>query len=265
MLMILLSPLSVIRLLMGGKASKLDSDVQDSEIGKVLLIFMLVQLSFDCLKTLVSLIWKWLGLSLMNNHLWRCWYFFSPLIFSGPLILIVSTAKITSTKIDILIHSMKFISSEECCTFPLSFTQLLPIHHPYLYEKILLMFSILDASDILITQISSTWYFIVVIWCLSLILDARCLILNLDDSSISLPGCLSRTNLKLGNIFECLKVVKNVITDFDSLKSSLDCIPVVTLKSCEEPWYILAEIFYYMFYGILFLILMESLICATSV
>ena len=54
--MILLSPLSVIRLLMGGKASKLDSDVQDSEIGKVLLIFMLVQLSFDCLKTLVSLI-----------------------------------------------------------------------------------------------------------------------------------------------------------------------------------------------------------------
>ena len=186
--------------------------------------------------------------------------FFSPLIFSGPLILIVSTAKI-----DILIHSMKFISSEECCTFPLPFTQLLPIHHPYLYKKILLMFSIWDTSDILITQISNTWYFIVVIWCLFLILDARCLILNLDDSSISLPGCLSRTNLKLGNIFECLKVVKNVITDFDSLKSSLDCIPAVTLKSCEEPWYILAEIFYYMFYGILFSILMESLICVTSV
>ena len=57
MLMILFSPLSVIRLLMSGKASKLDSDVQDSEIGNGLLIFMLVQLvSFDCLKTLVSLI-----------------------------------------------------------------------------------------------------------------------------------------------------------------------------------------------------------------
>ena len=55
--MILLSPLSVIRLLMSGKASKLDSDVQDSEIGNGLLIFMLVQLvSFECLKTLVSLI-----------------------------------------------------------------------------------------------------------------------------------------------------------------------------------------------------------------
>ena len=42
---------------MCGKASKLDSDLQDSGIGNGLLIFTLVQLvSLDCLKTLVPFI-----------------------------------------------------------------------------------------------------------------------------------------------------------------------------------------------------------------
>ena len=68
---------------------------------------------------------------------------------------------------------------------------------------------------------------------------------NLDDSGISLPVSLSRTNLKLHDISVTSKMVKKVITNFDSSKASgLDCIPVVVLKNCEpELSYILAELF----------------------
>ena len=57
---------------------------------------------------------------------------------------------------------------------------------------------------------------------------------NLDDSGISLPVFPSRNNLKLYNISVTPKMVKNVITNLDSLKASgPDCIPVVVPKNCE--------------------------------
>ena len=67
---------------------------------------------------------------------------------------------------------------------------------------------------------------------------------NLDDSGISLPVFLSRTNLKLHNISVTPKMVKKVIASLDLSKASgPDCIPVVVLKNCEpELSYILAEL-----------------------
>ena len=68
---------------------------------------------------------------------------------------------------------------------------------------------------------------------------------NLNDSGISLPVFPSRTNLKLQNISVTPTMVKKVITNLDSSKtSSPDCIPVVILKNCEpELSYIIAELF----------------------
>ena len=68
---------------------------------------------------------------------------------------------------------------------------------------------------------------------------------NLDDSGISLPVFLSRTNLKLHNISVTPKMVKKVIMNFDLSKASgPDFIPVVVLKNCEpELSYIIAELF----------------------
>ena len=68
---------------------------------------------------------------------------------------------------------------------------------------------------------------------------------NLDNSGISLPVFLSRTNLKLHNTSVTPKMVKKFITNCDSSKASgPDCIPVVVLKNCEpELSYILAELF----------------------
>ena len=68
---------------------------------------------------------------------------------------------------------------------------------------------------------------------------------NLDDLGISLPVFPSRTNLKLHNVSITLKMVKKVITNLHSSKtSSPDYIPVVVLKNCElELSYILAELF----------------------
>ena len=67
---------------------------------------------------------------------------------------------------------------------------------------------------------------------------------HLDDSGISLPVFLSRTNMKLHNISVTLKMVKKVITNLDSSKASgLDRIPVVVLSNCEpEISCILAEL-----------------------
>ena len=68
---------------------------------------------------------------------------------------------------------------------------------------------------------------------------------NHQDSGISLPVFPSRTNLKLHNISITLKMVKKVITNLESSKTSgLDCIPVVILKNFEpELSYVLAELF----------------------
>ena len=65
----------------------------------------------------------------------------------------------------------------------------------------------------------------------------------LDDSSIYLPVFPSGTNGH--NISVTSKIVKKVIMNLDLSKaSSLDCIPVVVLKSCApELSYILAELF----------------------
>ena len=67
---------------------------------------------------------------------------------------------------------------------------------------------------------------------------------NLDDSGISLPAFSSGTNLKLHNISVTPTLVKNVITNLDSSKtSSPDCIPVMFLKNCKpELSYIPAEV-----------------------
>ena len=55
----------------------------------------------------------------------------------------------------------------------------------------------------------------------------------LGDSVISLPVFLSRTILKLHNIFVTCKMVKKVIINLDLSKASgLDCITVVVLKKC---------------------------------
>ena len=63
---------------------------------------------------------------------------------------------------------------------------------------------------------------------------------NLDDSGISLPFFLSRTNLKLHNISVTPKMDKKVIANLDLSKASgPDCIPVVVLINCE------AELFTY--------------------
>ena len=67
---------------------------------------------------------------------------------------------------------------------------------------------------------------------------------NFDDSGISLPVFLSRTNLKL-HISITPKVVQKIIANLHSSKAfGPDCIPVVLLKNCElELSYILAELF----------------------
>ena len=68
---------------------------------------------------------------------------------------------------------------------------------------------------------------------------------DLDDSVISLPVFPSRTNLKLQSISITPKIVKKVITSFDSSNASgPDCLPVVHLKNCEpELSYVLAKLF----------------------
>ena len=68
---------------------------------------------------------------------------------------------------------------------------------------------------------------------------------NLNDSGISLPAFLSRSNLKLHNISVTPKMVKRVIMNRDLSKASgPDCFPVVVLNNCEpELSYILAELF----------------------
>ena len=68
---------------------------------------------------------------------------------------------------------------------------------------------------------------------------------NLEESCISLPVFLSRTNLKLPNISVTLKMVKMIIMNRDSSKASgPGCIPVVVLKNCEpELSYIFSEFF----------------------
>ena len=69
---------------------------------------------------------------------------------------------------------------------------------------------------------------------------------NLDDSNIFVPAFPSRTNLKLHNISVTPKMVKKVITNFDSSKASgTDCVSVVALKNYEpELSYKLAELFH---------------------
>ena len=68
---------------------------------------------------------------------------------------------------------------------------------------------------------------------------------NLDDSGVSLPVFLSRTNLKLHNISVTPKMVRKVVMNLDLSKAfGPDCIPVVVLKNCElELSYILTELF----------------------
>ena len=71
--------------------------------------------------------------------------------------------------------------------------------------------------------------------CLLHLIEQNCLLktLNLDDPGISLPVFPSGTNLRLHNIFVTPKIIKRVITNFDSSRASgPDYIPVVVLKNC---------------------------------
>ena len=61
---------------------------------------------------------------------------------------------------------------------------------------------------------------------------------NHDDSSISLHAFFSRTNLEVHIIHVTPKLVKKVITNFDSSKASgPDCILGMVLKNCEPRTY----------------------------
>ena len=66
---------------------------------------------------------------------------------------------------------------------------------------------------------------------------------SLDDSGISLPVFLSKTNLKLHNTSVTQKIIKKIVINLDLQKvSSPDCISVLVLKNCEpELLYILAN------------------------
>ena len=93
--------------------SELESDPQDTvdwgrkwlldfNAGKTQLFFL------ASLKTLVLLMWKWMGLFLRKNHLLRYWsWLFSKLDWESY---IMSIAKTASKKIRALIFSMKFLS-----------------------------------------------------------------------------------------------------------------------------------------------------------
>ena len=74
-------------------------------------------------------------------------------------------------------------------------------------------------------------------WCVLHVIKQNCLLkklsknFNLDDS---LPAFPSRTNLQLHNISVTLIMVKKVITNLDSSKTSgNDCISIVVLKNWE--------------------------------
>ena len=74
-------------------------------------------------------------------------------------------------------------------------------------------------------------------WCVLHVIKQNCLLkklsknFNLDDS---LPAFPSRTNLQLHNISVTLMMVKKVITNLDSSKTSgNDCISIVVLKNWE--------------------------------
>ena len=57
---------------------------------------------------------------------------------------------------------------------------------------------------------------------------------SLDDSGISIPVFLSRTNLKLDNISVTPKMAEKVIMYLNLSKASgPDCIPEVVLRNCE--------------------------------
>ena len=73
--------------------------------------------------------------------------------------------------------------------------------------------------------------------------------------------------MNLHNISVAPKMVKKVITNFDSAKpSGPDCITLAVLKNCEsELLYILAWTLHYVPEGILFCRLLEGLIGAPSI
>ena len=89
---------------------------------------------------------------------------------------------------------------------------------------------------------------------------------NLDGSSISLPVCPYKTNLKLHNISVTLKMFKKVIKNLDSSKASgPDCVLVVVLRNCKpELPYILAGL-QKLSEGVLFSRLLECFISGSCI
>ena len=67
--------------------------------------------------------------------------------------------------------------------------------------------------------------------------------MSFASDKVKLLVFLSRTNLKLHNIFETPKMIEKIITILDSSKAARpDCISVMVVKNCEpERSYIIAE------------------------
>ena len=88
---------------------------------------------------------------------------------------------------------------------------------------------------------------------------------NLEDSGNSLPAFSSWTNLKLHIIPVTPTLVKKVIINLYSLKSSgADCIPVVVFKSSAWIFIHSSWAFTYVSEGILFSRLVDDFICGHS-
>ena len=96
-------------------ASELVSDVSDTRFGAGIgfLISVLEKLNtfrLTCLITLVLLMWKWMGVFLKKNHIFRCWTIFFFEIRLG--LLHCSISKTASKKIGAQIPPVKFPFSE---------------------------------------------------------------------------------------------------------------------------------------------------------
>ena len=57
---------------------------------------------------------------------------------------------------------------------------------------------------------------------------------NLDESCISLPVFISRTNLKHHKVSVTPKIIKRVIKNLIHRRKCPDCVPVAVLKNCES-------------------------------
>ena len=94
-------------------ATELESDQQDpiDRGRRWLVISILEKLRLISVTTLVLLMWKWIGLFLRNNHLLKCWDWFSLLNWIGALTLF-PLPKLHPRKLEPLIVLWSFLLSK---------------------------------------------------------------------------------------------------------------------------------------------------------